>query len=109
MGPAQAQDSAYQLSKNPFGQPEMLKHKKAAKKPAIKKAPVAVTPPEVKLTATLISVTEPMVIANEQLLGIGDELEGMRLQMIDEGRAVFLFRGKTYVYTIEDEPKQQTR
>ena len=58
--------------------------------------------PQLKLTATLISVIEPMVIVNDQLLGVGEEIEGMRLSLVDEGRAVFHFRGKAYEFTIDD-------
>lgn len=105
-----AKSEEYQPRKNPFGQPEELKKKKPSTKRhqgRIVAAPVEV--PQLKLTATLISVSEPLVIVNDQMLRIGEEIEGMRLSLIDEGRAVFHFKGKTYEFSIDDEQDAQTR
>lgn len=105
-----AKSEDYQPRKNPFGQPEELKKKNIPVKRRqgrIVEAPVEV--PELKLTATLISVSEPLVIVNQQMLGIGEEIEGMRLSLIDEGRAVFYFKGKTYEFSIDDEQDAQNR
>ena len=104
-----AKAEEYQPQKNPFGQPEELKKKKPPKKRTAQGTvePVTVVP-QLKLTATLISVIEPMVIVNDQLLSVGEEIEGMRLSLVDEGRAVFHFRGKAYEFTIEDQQDTQT-
>lgn len=108
--PALAQDDIYKPDKNPFGQPDILKYRPPIKSP--KKNSVRVDKfnvPELKLTATLISVSEPMVIVNGQLLQPGEKIEGMKLIVIDEGRAVFQFRGRKHVFTIDDGQNAQPR
>lgn len=108
--PGQAQDPGYKPDRNPFGQPDILKYRPPVQ--ALRKQKVNVDKnnvPQLKLTATLISVSQPMVIVNEKLLHIGEEIEGMKLIVIDEGRAVFQFRGKNHVFTIDDKQHAQTR
>ena len=89
------------LQKNPFSQPEILKVKP---KPA---AQSWVTPlaedVELNLTATLVSDTRPMAMVDGELLGIGDQIEGMRLIAVREGKAVFSRAGKRYVFKVADE------
>ncbi len=101
--PLQAQSDLIELKKDPFRQPDILKYKPPA--------PVARQRldendddelPQLKLTATLISVSEPMVIVNDQLLHIGDEIEGMRLSLIDEGRAIFRYQGGNHEITLDE-------
>lgn len=108
--PCSAQSDDYEPDKNPFGQPDILKYRapvRAPKNNAVKVDKNNV--PELKLTATLISVSQPMVIVNDRLLHVGEEIEGMKLKIIDEARAVFQFRGKLHVFTIEDANNTQTR
>ena len=96
--------------KNPFGQPDILKYKPQVTTPRSNTVSVDENNvPELKLTATLISVSEPMVIVNERLLQVGEEIEGMQLMLVDEGRAVFKFRGKLHTFTFEDGNNVQTR
>ncbi|MDJ0833734.1 MAG: hypothetical protein QNJ69_09455 [Gammaproteobacteria bacterium] len=97
-----AQSDFIELKKDPFSQPDILKYQ----------PPVAVTRqrldedpdeiPQLRLTATLISVSEPMVIVNDELLHVGDEIEGMRLILIDEGRAIFRYQGETHEITLDE-------
>ena len=107
---ALAQSDLYTPEKNPFGQPDILKYRPPP--PQQNRNSVSVDEfnvPQLKLTATLISVSEPMVIVNGQLLHEGEEIEGMKLEIIDEGRAVFQFRGKLHVFTIDDGQNKQVR
>lgn len=109
--PSIAEDREYSPDKNPFGQPDILKYKAPVATPRKNNA-VSVDEnnvPELKLTATLISVSEPMVIVNDKLLHVGEEIEGMKLEIIDEGRAVFKYHGKLHVFTIDDDRNSQTR
>lgn len=106
-----AQVGEYKPDKNPFGQPDILKYRAPVVAPRNKNA-ITVDKnniPELKLTATLISVSEPMVIVNDKWLQVGEEIEGMRLEIIDEGRAVFNYRGKLHVFTIDNGLNTQTR
>ena len=91
-----------ELDKDPFKQPDMLKYKPPA--PADKKPemPGQVEVPELQLNATLISVTEPMVLVNNTFLHIGEKIEGMKLIIIDEGRAIFRYKGRNYEYFIDN-------
>ena len=43
-----------------------------------------------------------------QLLQIGEEIDGMRLILIDEGRAIFRHQGKNYEITL-DEPSAEAQ
>lgn len=97
-------------TKNPFAQPGVLKQQPVSKRTVATGGVTVEQPvPALKLTATLISVAEPMAIVNGQFLHIGDEIEGMRLSLIDEGRAVFRFNGRSYAFTIDGDPRTQTR
>lgn len=100
-----AQQELIQLEKDPFKQPDILKYRPPApvqpqSLPGLDETEIEV--PELNLTATLISVTEPMIMVNDTLLQVGEEIEGMTLILIDEGRAVFRLGGRQYEYTIEN-------
>ncbi len=97
-----AEGQVLQLEKDPFKQPDILKYKSPAPDQSdSSSADTEVVIPELELTATLISVKEPMVIVNQQLLKVGESIEGMKLIIIDEGRAVFSLNGRHHEFTIE--------
>ena len=107
--PLLAQTDLIELRKDPFRQPDILKYQPP--NPVARQSQEQndnSEAPQLKLTATLISVSEPMVIVNNQLLHIGDEIEGMRLILIDEGRAIFRHRGKNHELTL-DEPEDEAQ
>ncbi len=90
------------LRNNPFSRPEVLKPK-----PPPPPAPVVqVTPPpeevELDLTATMVSDSNPMVMVDGELLGIGDRIQGMKLIAVFEGRALFTRNGRKYSFEIND-------
>jgi hypothetical protein len=93
------------LRNNPFSRPEIVN----APPPPPPVAPIVVLPPEevvLDLTATMVSKTVPMVIVDGELLAIGDEIEGLKLIEVMEGRAVFARAGKKYSFMIaDDRPK----
>lgn len=97
---AVAETGLLTLRNNPFSRPEVLKPK-----PPPPPAPVvAVTPPpeevELELTATMVSETNPMVMVDGELLGLGDRIEGLKLIAVFEGRAVFARNGRKYSFEI---------
>ena len=94
-----AQDVETGLNKNPFSQPESLKVQPQTRviEPVVEAAPVAT---DFTLSATLISVNEPMAIVNGELLTMDEEIKGIRLIMVDEGRAVISYQGKKYDISI---------
>ena len=100
--PSLAQNDLIELKKDPFRQPDILKYKPPAPVMRNNLTQEDNGIPQLKLTATLISVSEPMVIVNDQLLHVGDEIEGMRLILIDEGRAIFRYQGKNHAFTLEE-------
>ncbi|MDJ0880783.1 MAG: hypothetical protein QNJ56_03960 [Gammaproteobacteria bacterium] len=96
-----AEGHGFELEKDPFKQPDILKYKPPAPvRQDTADIDAEVEIPELELTATLISVTEPMVIVNQQWLRIGESIEGMKLILIDEGRAVFSHDGRQHEFTI---------
>ena len=100
--PLLAQGNLIELEKDPFRQPDMLKYQPPAQATRQRLGEQSDETPELKLTATLISVSAPMVIVNEQLLYIGDEIDGMKLILIDEGRAIFRYQGKNHEFTLDE-------
>ena len=106
--PLLAQSDLIELNKDPFRQPDMLKYRPPAPAARQNLERDAGGIPQLKLTATLISVSEPMVIVNDTLLQVGDEIEGMRLILIDEGRAIFRYAGKNHEFTL-DEPATEAQ
>ncbi len=100
LGPASAADTLTMLEHNPFNKPAIL----AAPPPQLerkKQSPVTDVMP--RLSAILISDNLPMVIADDEILSPGDDINGYRLLSVDEGRAVFEKLGKTYTLLIEDD------
>jgi hypothetical protein len=88
------------LRNNPFSRPEIVN----APPPPL--APRVVLPPEevvLDLTATMVSKNAPMVIVDGELLAIGDEIEGLKLIEVMEGKAVFARAGKKYSFMIADD------
>ncbi len=106
--PLLAQSDLIELNKDPFRQPDMLKYRPPAPAARQNRDQETGEIPELKLTATLISVSEPMVIVNDKLLQVGDQIEGMRLILIDEGRAIFRYQGQNHEITL-DEPATEAQ
>jgi hypothetical protein len=95
-------DANPQARRDPFSKPDLAKIREPAPtKPKVARKPRAIRPPEITLNAVLLSASNPMAMANDELLAIGDEVKGMRLIAVDEGRAVFRYRGKNFEYIIE--------
>jgi len=90
------------LRNNPFSRPAILN----APPPPPPVAPKVILPPEevvLDLTATMVSKTTPMVMVDGELLAIGDEIEGLKLIEVMEGKAVFARAGKKYSFMITDD------
>ena len=90
---ATAADAAelQRLRHNPFRQPEIVNEPPP---PPVQPQVHVHDEPELELSATMISEVAPMVVANGELLGIGDEIDELRLVAVFEGRAVFVRHGK---------------
>ncbi|MBL6999974.1 MAG: hypothetical protein ISR73_08965 [Gammaproteobacteria bacterium] len=102
-----AQEDSSVLKKNPFSQPESLKvQPRVAAPPPPPQAEQAPLITEFVLTATLISVNEPMAIVNGELLLLGEDVKGMRLILVDDGRAVIRYQGKLYDISVDDNNNQ---
>lgn len=90
------------LRNNPFSRPEIVN----APPPPPPVTPKVILPPEkvvLKLTATMVSKTAPMVVVDGELLAIGDQIEGLKLIEVMEGKAVFARAGKKYSFMITDD------
>ncbi|MDH3857306.1 MAG: hypothetical protein OEV07_04880 [Gammaproteobacteria bacterium] len=87
------------LRNNPFSRPEIVN----APPPQVE-SEVVLPPEEVKLrvTATMVSETAPMVVVDGELLAIGEKIEGMKLIAVREGEAIFTRAGKKFSFTIDD-------
>lgn len=97
-----AESELLTLSNNPFSRPAFFN----APPPQPRVAPKVVLPPEdvvLELSATMVSDTVPMVVVDGELLAIGDEIEGMKLIAVMEGKAIFTHAGKKFSFTIDDE------
>jgi hypothetical protein len=89
------------LLNNPFTRPEVLKPKPP---PPAPRPEVVILPPEeveLELTATMVSKVAPMVVVDGKLLALGEEVEGMKLIAVLEGKAVFARDGKKYSFEIK--------
>jgi len=89
------------LLNNPFTRPEVLKLKPP---PPAPRPEVVILPPEeveLELTATMVSKVAPMVVVDGKLLALGEEVEGMKLIAVLEGKAVFARDGKKYSFEIK--------
>ncbi len=96
---AYAGDVSDTLVFNPFNKPEIL-----ATPPKVeRKKEILAAEPEVmpKLRATLMSDAVPMVIVDEEMLGVGGDINGYRLLSVEEGQAVFEKLGKRYTLKLE--------
>jgi len=82
---AHAATDFVELKNNPFSQPEI---KVQAVRNSVPPAQVTRRTP-IELEATLVSVNGSMVIANGELIAIGENIEGMKLIKVREGEAVF--------------------
>ena len=100
---ASSADTIATLVHNPFNKPEFL-----ATPPKVerKKQPLTadVLP---RLRAVLISDTLPLVIVDDEVLGLGDDINGYRLLSVDEGRAVFEKLGNKYTLLLNDEDPEK--
>ncbi len=89
-----AQDKVENSGQNPFSQPDFLKYTPPIKA-RVEAVEIEEVMPEFKLSATFISVNGPMAIVNDNLLTVGEEIEGIRLIMVGEETAKIRFKGKT--------------
>ena len=94
------------LRHNPFRQPEIVRAPPPPPpSPVQNRAEEA--EPELRLSATMVSVTTPMVVVNGELLGVGEAIEGLRLIAVEEGRATFVRDGQRYSFELAPtRPKQ---
>ncbi|RDH85502.1 MAG: hypothetical protein DIZ78_11225 [endosymbiont of Escarpia spicata] len=96
---AYAGDVSDTLVFNPFNKPEVLATPpKVERKKEIQAVEQEVMP---KLRATLMSDAVPMVIVDEEMLGVGGDINGYRLLSVEEGQAVFEKLGKRYTLKLE--------
>lgn len=93
-----AAEDLIELRNNPFSSPEIKL------KPVRQQSQSARTQPErttvINLEATLVSGNSSMVIANGELIAIGEKLEDMKLIEVREGEAVFRKGRKTRIYKV---------
>ena len=97
-----AESELLTLRNNPFSRPAFFN----APPPPPRVTPKVVLAPEdvvLELSATMVSEAAPMVVVDGELLAIGDEIEGMKLITVMEGKAVFTRAGKKFSFTIDDE------
>ena len=91
------------LQHNPFRQPEVVNEPPP---PPVQPETHVHDEPELELSATMLSEVSPMVVVNGELLGIGDEIDELRLVAVYEGRAVFVRHGKIYRFELKQlQPK----
>lgn len=88
------------LNNNPFSRPQMLEDRPPAAQP---KAQSKAQPVDIELSATMLSATSPMVIADGELLGIGDSIKGLRLVEVMEGKAVFRGANGNLTFSVYEE------
>lgn len=93
-----ANSERIELKNNPFSKPQI---KMQPVRQQSRSAPVQ---PEketvINLEATLVSVNGSMVIANGELIAIGEKVEDMKLLEVREGEAVFGKGRKTRTYKV---------
>lgn len=96
---AYAGDDSGALVFNPFNKPEVL----ATPPEGERKKEILAVEQEVmpKLRATLMSDAVPMVIVDEEMLGVGGDINGYRLLSVEEGQAVFEKLDKRYTLKLE--------
>jgi len=90
------------LRNNPFSRPNVLKPKPPPPPAPVVEPVRAPEQVELKLTATMVSETAPMVVVDGELLGIGDRIEGLKLIAVMEGKAVFAGGGRKFSFEIND-------
>jgi hypothetical protein len=99
---ASAAASLLTLKHNPFTRPQIPEPKPAPiQAQVVRKA----EPVELKLTATMVSDTAPMIIVDGELLALGESIKGLKLVRVLEGKAVFVKAGKTLTFSIGGNPE----
>ena len=88
------------LRHNPFARPVILAAP-SAQEVKILKQPVNPAE-ELKLTATLVSNSTPLIIVGGEMLGIGETIAGYRLVAVKEGIAVFDRDGERHTVSLVD-------
>ncbi|MCU7931409.1 MAG: hypothetical protein KZQ90_11460 [Candidatus Thiodiazotropha sp. (ex Codakia rugifera)] len=86
------------LQNNPFAKPSILEAPKRATK---KESPVKEEEP-LEVTAILISESMPMVIADGEIVGVGEHVSGYSLIAVKEDCAIFTKKGQTYKFLLVD-------
>lgn len=86
------------LHNNPFAKPSILE---APKRVTKKELPVKEDVP-LEVTAILLSESMPMVIADGEIVGIGENVSGYSLIAVKEDSAIFNKNGQTYKFLLVD-------
>ena len=92
------------LQNNPFSRPKILNTPPPPPPPsiAVQAAQVIIENMELKVTATMVSKNAPMAIVEGKLLAIGEKIGEFKLVEVDEGKAVFVRKGKKHSFMITD-------
>ena len=97
--PVTAEAPLLTLQKNPFTRPQIL----AVKPPPAKTQNAReAAPVKLRLSATMVSDTAPMVIADGELLAVGDSIKGLKLVEVLEGKAVFSRAGEQMIFEVDE-------
>ncbi len=100
VGTAAAAENTITLQHNPFNKPQTL----AAPPPKVVTNKAHHTPDVLpRLSAILLSDSLPMVIADDELLSPGEEINGYHLLSVENRGAVFEKQGKKYIIVLEDD------
>jgi len=93
-----AAENTITLQHNPFNKPEIL----SAPPPKAARNKEHLRPDVLpRLSAILLSDSLPMVIADDQLLSPGEEINGYQLLSVENRGAVFEKQGKKYIVVLE--------
>lgn len=96
---ASADSELIRLKNNPFSRPQ-LKAEEVLPRQQVSRPAAVEEPVSIFIEATLVSENGSMVIANGELIAIGDRFEGMKLVEVREGIAVFRKGRKTRTYRV---------
>ncbi len=92
-----ADDSRYGLQHNPFRKPQLVRE------PSVEPTPEQSTrqqPSRLILSATLASSSHPLVNVDGEIVEVGEEFGGFRLESVGEGAAVFVRDGDRYTFDV---------
>ena len=102
-------ENAITLQHNPFNKPQILAApppQKVARKKVSRTEESRAADVLPILRAVLISASVPMVIADDEMLSPGEEINGYRLLSVGKRGAIFEKLGKQYTILLEDDEAQ---